>query len=487
MSQHQKHLSSYLKSKRSGPTTAGGSKDRKTLVGVRPSPTKQVGKTHVPTYSRFKVLDLYRFPDELLLKIFKYLSPSELLVCAQVCHKWSTVSRESSLWQWLLPKLPKRVRDSLTFKETKEEGFDWKSEMIKRCINARNEEILKLQISKKLSPYTGLSTEVPHALRLGDVRWKLCITDTSGKEHWSSADCFNLFESSLCVRWYSLQLPSLSRLKTLRVFAFVPIFFHRNWKSHVNSATTRSLILQQDLRSKGVMLSQEKAVSESGMITAHIICPSILATCWSASWKDGGELAFITLCLHHRDLTRRVLLGSHDRTFVPPPHQPVPDDIDPKYGLHGYRATIELRNHKATLWGQQYREMYQQYVSDSYVCLGDPGHEHGSFQKRLSLPWKTELFKGILPDMCFLDVTVLHGRSVPFWCFSSPVKIVSNKAPDGDFSSEGEKLFIEYSDEHGSIRLDFIFTMEDEGRAIVTNVEVRLLKSFVNSWFNTRH
>ena len=70
--------------------------------------------------------------------------------------------------------------------------------------------------------------------RLGDVRWKLCVTDTSGKKHWSSADCFQVFKSSVCVRWYSLQLPPLSRLKTLQVFAFVPIFFNRNWKPHIN-------------------------------------------------------------------------------------------------------------------------------------------------------------------------------------------------------------------------------------------------------------
>lgn len=484
MSQHQKHLSSYLKCKKSGSSTAGVLKERKTPTGVRP-PTRQLGKTQAPAYSRPKSHDLInRLPSELLLTIFKYLGPSELLTCAQVCHKWSAVSKESWFWQRLLPNLPKGVRDSLTFSETKEECFDWKHEMIKRCIKVRNHEILSLQLVKKLSPYTGLSTDVPHALRLGDVRWKLCVTDTSGKKYWATADCHDdVFKSSVSVRWYSLQLPSLSRLKTLQVFAFVPIFFHKNWKPHKNSATTRSLILQQDLRSGGAVLSQDKAVSASDMITAHILCQCILAACWTASWKDGGELAFITLCLHHHNLTRRILFGSHDRVFVPPPHKPVPDDIDPQYGLHGYRVMIELRNHKVALWGRQYRELYQQYVTDSYVCLGERGRVHGSFEKRLSLPWKTELFKNILPDMCFLDVTVLHGRKDPFWCLSSPVKILKNNSPDGDFSSEGVKQFIEYSDERGTVRLDFLW-IEDEEQTIVTNVELRVLKSFVNLWFN---
>ena len=38
-----------------------------------------------------------------------------------------------------------------------------------------------------------------------------------------------------------------------------------------------------------------------------------------------------------------------------------------------------------------------EYVADSYVCLGGPGDQHGSCEKRLSLPWKTELFKNTLP------------------------------------------------------------------------------------------
>ena len=38
-----------------------------------------------------------------------------------------------------------------------------------------------------------------------------------------------------------------------------------------------------------------------------------------------------------------------------------------------------------------------EYVTDSYVCLKERGQAHASCEKRLSLPWKTELFKNILP------------------------------------------------------------------------------------------
>lgn len=69
---------------------------------------------------------------------------------------------------------------------------------------------------------------------------------------------------------------------------------------------------------------------------------------------------------------------------------------------------------------------------------------------------------------------------------SSPVKVLINKVLDGDFTSEGEKQFIEFSDEHGSLRMDFLW-IEDEEQTLVTNVELRVLKSFVNFWFNTAY
>ena len=35
-----------------------------------------------------------RLPDELLLKIFKHLSPSSILTCAQVCRRWTALTKE---------------------------------------------------------------------------------------------------------------------------------------------------------------------------------------------------------------------------------------------------------------------------------------------------------------------------------------------------------------------------------------------------------
>ena len=41
---------------------------------------------------------------------------------------------------------------------------------------------------------------------------------------------------------------------------------------------------------------------------------------------------------------------------------------------------------------------FAEYVTDSYVCLGRRSSEHRFFEKQLSLPWKTEVFKNVLPE-----------------------------------------------------------------------------------------
>lgn len=43
-----------------------------------------------------------------------------------------------------------------------------------------------------------------------------------------------------------------------------------------------------------------------------------------------------------------------------------------------------------------------------------------------------------------------------FWIQKQQISLISYASSLGDFSSEGEKQFIEYSDERGTIRLDFL-------------------------------
>ena len=49
------------------------------------------------------VMSISDFPDELLLKVFKYLKPQSLLETVCVSKTWSRVSRDSNLWREIIP------------------------------------------------------------------------------------------------------------------------------------------------------------------------------------------------------------------------------------------------------------------------------------------------------------------------------------------------------------------------------------------------
>lgn len=72
--------------------------------------------------------------------------------------------------------------------------------------------------------------------------------------------------------------------------------------------------------------------------------------------------------------------------------------------------------------------METEYVADSYVCLGGRGDEHGSFEKRLSLPWKTELFKNILPVSWFKILITYSNPFIRYKPGKCPVLLVVKQA-----------------------------------------------------------
>ena len=81
----------------------------------------------------------------------------------------------------------------------------------------------------------------------------------------------------------------------------------------------------------------------------------------------------MTSSLHWNDLVERCLLGSTTERYASAAHAPVADDVDPRYGLHGYSCTVELRNHKTSLWSEQFRDLNASNDGQSlslfyYIC-----------------------------------------------------------------------------------------------------------------------
>lgn len=57
------------------------------------SPTRSIGEE--------SNTDWYYMPDSVLLSIFQYLNPRELLTAGEVCRSWNRVSQDEMLWKAL--------------------------------------------------------------------------------------------------------------------------------------------------------------------------------------------------------------------------------------------------------------------------------------------------------------------------------------------------------------------------------------------------
>ncbi|XP_048576565.1 F-box only protein 15 isoform X2 [Nematostella vectensis] len=482
---HQKHLSTYLKSKKESPdkrTKSTPSKSQKNPQATfRSNQRSTLSKAKGGQDCMFE-----RLPDELLLGIFKFLSPSELLKCAQVCRHWSQLTTESCLWENIFLKVPLGVRQLFSFEETKEEGFNWKKEVIKRCITARNNMVLKPRKEQRPRVYQGKPGLQGHLAFLS-VKWKLCFMDTNGNDHWVSVGRMLYHRHSVSVHWGSVTLPPLQRLKNLRVYAFVPVFYNKEWVPHKNSATTRSLILQYDMKLKENIVEQKSALTDDDLVTLHNLPNGTTIGCWKASWKGGGEIAFVTVNLPHHKLARRILLGSSSQVCRIAPHVPVLDDIDPRYGLHGYTAELMLRTENMTFLEHHFRDLRDGYVTGDEVIFTSFNNEvcrlHG---ETLWLPWKTELFKGTLKDSCILDLVFKDEHKKNMWSVSSLVCAKKNSQPDVDYSREGEKYIVEYRDDHGAVFI--YYTWDDDRHCImVDRTQIHINKAFLNMWFGTSY
>ena len=321
MSRHSTHLSSYLKSRRektlnsdnrvtlspanSTASTASAIKHKShgnvgtsSVVGTKNSnqnngkSTLKISKTGVD----------FILPPELVSKIFSFLTPSEILICARVCKCWNYVSNEMSLWLYHYNLIPRCVRDSILPNERTSPTFKWKTEIISRTVLHRNRKVKS--ILKKIKPYSGLPAGIEQSLKFLSLKWQLDFTDKDGNVYSFLNDDLFYFATSTTARWCTIELPSIPKLKSLSISARTAVFYHRDWKPQSDSATRKSLLISFEL--KDLKLSKQNCASEDEMITLHTVQPGAMIAVWKHSWK-----VFLEGCRKHGNLVRGGKCTSH--------------------------------------------------------------------------------------------------------------------------------------------------------------------------------
>lgn len=185
-------------------------------------------------------------PDEMLLNIFGYLSPNDLLSCARVSKRWLYLAKDNLLWENIYKLYAEKQgtgsKNNKTVTGNKSANLKsgpshWKAMCIRNCKEARDKKILPM--IKKVSPYTGLPLNTEKALRKSGVRFLLCFEDRDGIDHVINHSDVFYFNMSVCVRWYELVMVPLLRIMKVKIYSGNPVFFDEKGGAVPNSPCQR--------------------------------------------------------------------------------------------------------------------------------------------------------------------------------------------------------------------------------------------------------
>lgn len=436
---------------------------------------------------------LNSLPDELLLKIFGFLSPEELMTCSRVNSHWSGLADDNALWRKILrrhaQKGEKNQDPSPPPNINVPSGY-WKRKCISDASRFNSRAVLSKL--KKIDPFTGLPASTKSILEKLSMKWVVAFLDEDGTEmkHSFHSDQFS-FSMSVCVRWYGVDISSfsLNRLRRIKVYAARPVLHDQAGQPLANSPCKRSLLRDVKFRSWTEWVSSQKLISQDDSLQLYSGEGEFLL----GVWKNGGDLAFLALALHKHNLVQSALLGSNCEMCLCPAPKLKFDDIDKEYGLHGYSCTLELRNLRAGVWSEQFtglfchaRDLQNGFASFQLI---DPqrSYQRSSFEKQLCLPWKTEAFHGKIEGTCILDGTVLDDFGNPMWCFSSPVTLATLEVDGMYYEYDGRQGTLEFIEmSHGGVIIQCIWE-EATKKYFINDLRLLLSLSHINKWFGVNY
>eukprot|EP00062_Callorhinchus_milii_P004065 gi/632942046/ref/XP_007886200.1/ PREDICTED: F-box only protein 15 isoform X2 [Callorhinchus milii] len=434
-------------------------------------------------------------PLEVLLQTFSYLDTCSLLCAGCVCKRFYRVSNDNLIWYGLYsncfkfkgklwkPKAVESVTESFsTISIQDKPAGHWKRAFIQKCIGVGRRGVE--QLLKPINHFTGLPSKLKEAVRALEVTWKIVLQDRTGREHSLEQSKVFLSDTSATLYWYSALWPPLDSLKTLCLYGVTPLHLP-NITSAMNRPSKLSLLFEYELTH---LENSSTYMRCDKLVRLQCLHPSILL----GLWQDGRELAFIVANLHFHQLIEKSTLGSTICQYSPPSHEPVLDDIDPEYGLHGYYLHITLHSGQSCYMSGSFRSLFckKEYIRNGFLRLtavsSKKESQHSTISGKLCLPWNTEFLSGKVQHCCFMDVTVLDEAEKPFWCVSSPVAVYESSTSATRYDYLGKSQTIDYSDSEGRVHMNLMW-LEEERQYYLVNLVLYLSTEKVNSWFATKY
>jgi len=140
-----------------------------------------------------------------------------------------------------------------------------------------------------------------------------------------------------------------------------------------------------------------------------------------------NSVSLLIINLNHVD----VLMGLQ---VVPAVHRPIADDLDSRYGLHGFTCNVSLRSFGQNWWSMCFKEvetrdeLHQRSLTFPLLkhkdCQRDVSRKviingpKGTTLTQPSLYFRTDTFSGYIHDKVIVDLTVWDEKGNVFWSFS---------------------------------------------------------------------
>ncbi|XP_054020240.1 F-box only protein 15 [Dryobates pubescens] len=435
-------------------------------------------------------LSIESLPPEMLIKIFSLLDAESLLSLGCVNRSFYQLASDNAIWLTIYSRCfkPKRAFWKVgsgptqtlcsggTALQDKSCG-PWKEKYISRQIAAVQTRAIGF-VNSLRSP---LPCKIKEAMRAAGLSWMLILKEKNGREHPMAKRRVSFQDTSLSIFWYGINWPCLDVLAALRLYGVVPLFPQSKKSPSLVGPCYYSLIAEYHL-------ADLTALSADKIVQLFTLKPGLLV----GLWKDTKEIAFVSASLHYHQLMERSILGSAARPYAPPPHQPLLDDTDPEYGLHGYCLDFNIHSGSCAYMCGTFGDLFcrKGEIADGYVKLTAVR----SLQNNMKLcplgtipglSWHTEELKGTVKECCVLDLTLLDENGETFWCFSAPVSMELSSRTSNCYKFLGQSYIIDYCEpSEGRVCIEFVYVSESR-QYIVVSFVIYVSTKKVNEWYGT--
>uniref|UniRef100_A0A3B4UGC2 F-box protein 15 n=1 Tax=Seriola dumerili TaxID=41447 RepID=A0A3B4UGC2_SERDU len=369
-------------------------------------------------------------PSEILIKILSYLDASALFTISHVNKLFYRLANDNALWNRIYI-----------------EEFGKKKKQKSKCMD---ELLLKMATVELQDTAAGY--------------WKWLFFKTV------AACDMNKWKRHLGLISRHTGLP-IKKKKQKNTMVVVACSVRPGW---------RSLMAKLDMQT---LTKSAQVIGQDRLVELKLLQPGIIVGTWRCS------VAFIMFTLHFHRLVERSVQGSSVCPYVEPKVKSPFDDIDPEYGLHGYRLHIALHDTGCKLMSASFSQLFSQ-ICDGFIRLTAISRtnlsQHTPLSGCITLPWRLILthvyFSSSCQNCCIMSLTLLDEFRKPFWCVSSPVSMQLEKTAIS-YDYDGEHFLIHYLDSDGQVKMKLVW-MKEERQFVVISLVIYVSVFNINKHFS---